>query len=256
MTGAVDVTAQFGGSALPAVSFSDALHRLRTFVTHPHSGWSTYDLAAVHARESGAFDWVTPWSLLLADALAGQISIRNVSDFNFERRREFAKRVGAIPVAVDLADLDKDGVAAVVLAAQYGFPGVWAPKITKVASLYRPHAVPVLDGHVAAAFGHTRTRFSEGTEPRWEAIRVTIETMAEWLRDNKETITGLREQATDAAPDMEILSDSRILDIVLWTSQDDRTERSASPKDFWLTRDVGAPISLESVQAVRLIPPQ
>jgi hypothetical protein len=87
MSGRVFEVAQgFGGTALPGVAHEDALHRVQVFCTQADSGWITYDLAGHLAREAGHFTSVGHWSMLYAQALAGQITISNVAAFTRERR--------------------------------------------------------------------------------------------------------------------------------------------------------------------------
>src|SRR5665647_805145 len=156
----IDVTAGFDDDVLGPIPLLDAQRRLLSFCNSARSGWVTYDLAAHHARSAGAFNTVAPWSLLWADALAGQVSIGNVADFTSERRTWFAELVGRIPERVDLGDMNPTERADVVNLCKFGFAGAWGPKITKVAALYRPRAVPVLDGYVALAFGYRRDGFT------------------------------------------------------------------------------------------------
>lgn len=247
------ITDGFGPSALDPIPFEHALKRLRSFLTAPYSGWVSYDLASVHPRKDGYFEAVSPWSLLLADALAGQVSISNIASFDREQRSRFAERVTAIPADVDLGQMSDDGIAAVCLLAQMGFKGVWGPKITKVAALYRPRAMPVLDGYIAIAFGYKRTSYSEGVAPRWGAIERTIQRIASWLAENGRTVHELRAATADLVPATHTLTDVRLVDIILWTSQDDQFDRPGSKRNFWLNRPEGTPIGLDDVEPIFLV---
>ena len=117
-----------------------------------------------------------PGPLLLADALAGRVSVVDVHSF-IRNLDAFVDLLVEVP-DVDLAAMDDDQLARVVDLCTFGFPGVWAPKVTKVAALYRPRAVPVLDGYMALAFGYARERFSNGREPRHQAIDAVVRALA------------------------------------------------------------------------------
>lgn len=247
-----DFTNGFGGDVLPPVAFEDALHRVRAYCTDVNSGWSTYDLCGIEARLDGYFEQVRPWSLLAADALAGQIQVRDVARFDARHRVEFANRLMAVPPRIDLDQLDATGRAAVTRLCQYGFSGVWAPKMTKVAALFRPQAVPVLDGYVSLAFGFSRQGFSEGREPRWERIARVIDSLALSLGAHREFLGELRVSAIELAPDLPLIPDLRLLDIIIWTSQDDRMVRQGKPAGYWLNSDLRGrrPITRSAVAPV------
>lgn len=57
-------TLSLGAGTLRPVPLVDAVRRVRSYCTHPASGWSVYDLAAIHARDQGHFGQVRPWDLL------------------------------------------------------------------------------------------------------------------------------------------------------------------------------------------------
>lgn len=251
---------------MPPVPFRDALQRVQAYCTEAGSGWGTYDLSAVAARLAGQFEIVSPWSLLAADALAGRVQVSDIAGFDLARRTEFAGRLAAVPRATDLHRLDATGLAAVTSVCQFGYSGAWAPKITKVAALYRPQAVPVLDGYVALAFGFPREAFSQGREARWERIRRVVGSLATTLSRHQKLLGKVRQEAADLAPDLALVPDLRLLDIVIWTSQDDRLSRPGKPANYWLnsdltarqpiTRDQFAPVSLDSGEPSHLdIPP-
>lgn len=221
-------------AGIPPIPFEHAAKRVISFCCSPRSGWRSYDLAGAAARSLGEFDRVAPWSLLWADALAGQLSVGNLDGFSLERRTMFAERISAIPAGKDLAVLDGSERKAVHKLCTFGYPGVWAPKVTKVASLYRPHAVPVLDSYVAMAFGFNGTTFSEGKEPRWNRIERVIDALAVYLDEHRGQMIELREAARDSVEDIDVASDLRLLDIVIWCSQDDRQERAGKSRNAWL----------------------
>jgi hypothetical protein len=214
----------------------------------------------------GHFETVTPWSLLWADALAGQVQVRDISGFSVERRENFADRLISVPAETDLNDLDAAGQAAVARVCQFGFEGVWGPNITKVAALFRPQAVPVLDGYVAMAFGFPREGFSQGHQPRCGRIERVIHALAATLNDQREAIGRMRRDAEDLIPDLSLISNLRLIDIIIWTSQDDRMSRPRKPGGYWvnsdldgrrpITRDEVVPVSLKTGHRVaRDLPP-
>ena len=149
---------------------------------------------------------------------------------------------------------------------QFGYRGAWVPKITKVAAPYRPQAVPVLDGYVALAFGLNSEGFSQGREPRWRRIRGVVDSLAATLARHRDLLGLLRQEAEDLVPDLALIPDLRLLDIVIWTAQDDRMNRPGKPSNYWLimdlarrqplTREQMAPVSLSSGEPLhRDLPP-
>jgi hypothetical protein len=219
---------------IPPIPADHVIKRVVSFCCSPRSGWRSYDLAGAVARSAGLFNTVAPWSPLWADALAGRISVDNLAGFTLARREEFAKRISAIPAGKDLANFDEAERKGVHDMCTFGYPGVWAPKSTKLAALYRPRAVPVLDGYVAMAFGFDHTAFSEGRAPRWERIARVIDALAAFLHQNRDQLTELRETVRASVCDIDVASDLRLLDIVIWCSQDDRQERSGKQRNQWL----------------------
>ena len=217
------------------VPLCDAAARVVAFCTHPTSGWQTYDMLGEVARRRGHFDEIAPWSLLWADALAGRLSVSDVGGFTYELRMELVQRLQALP-AKDLASMDDDEVENLTFLCRFGFPGVWAPKVTKMLALYRPDAVPVLDGYVAMAMGFTRNGFSSGKEPRWERIQRTLLVFRNILRHQHAQLDQIRHEVSLAVPDIKEATNLRLLDIIIWTSQDDRLSRPGSPADYWLDR--------------------
>lgn len=241
-TPSIDFSPYLAWDPAPPIPFADAVARIRTYCTDPRSGWGVYDLAAAAARAEGAFESVGPWSLLLANALNGQVQLDDVAGFDLARREEFARRLSAIPVEVDLADMDQIGRDAVVNACAFGYKfgrsGVWGPKITKVGALYRPRSIPVLDGYVAMAFGLSAGGFSaaaiERGLARRDRIAAVVSALGTWLQNERQHVAALRSAVAACVPGIATLSDVRLIDIVIWTSQDDRVSRRGKANDRWL----------------------
>lgn len=245
----LDIAQGFPGG-IPPIPSEHAAKRIVSFCCHPHSGWRTYDLAAAAARAAGHFDTVAPWSLLWADALAGQLSMNNLGEFSLERRTRLAQRISAVPADKDLAAFDETERAAVHDLCTFGYFGVWAPKSTKVSSLYRPRAVPILDGHVAMAFGFNREGFSQGKAPRRNKIERVINALARFLDDHRDQMSELRETVRGSVNDIVRATDLRLLDIMIWCSQDDLLERPGKKRNIWLD----APLRLYEPDPVTAIP--
>lgn len=245
--------AGFDGDVLAPVPVTDAAQRVLAFCTEPRSGWVTYHLAARSTRTSGLFDQVTTWSLLYANALAGRVDIEDVAGFSRERRRDFAARLATVPEDTDLHTMDDDGIATVVNLCCFGYHGVWGPKITKMAALYRPYAVPVLDGHVAEVFGFNREGFSNKARQhgldRYERIDKVVRALAIWIRIHRAEMAALRDAVTPTVPEIHDLPDLQLIDIVLWTSQDDKpTYRRPGQGDRWINRPVGQHVTTEELR--------
>ncbi|WP_327019627.1 DUF6308 family protein [Arthrobacter sp. Soil762] len=217
------------------VPIQDVAARVVGYCTHPRSGWHTYDMPGLEARRGGHFKEIAPWSLLWATALSGRLSASDVARFTHEFRSKLLQRLTALS-AKDLAEMDDDEVKALALLCRSGFSGLWAPKVTKMLALYRPDAVPVLDGHVAMAMGFKRDGFRAGKEPRWDRIERTLLTLRSILRQQHGELTHVRDQVAHEVSDIGTVTDLRLLDIIIWTSQDDRIARAGSPTDFWLNR--------------------
>lgn len=247
-----DVTAGFVSARLEPVPVSDAVRRVLAYCTTPRSGWAVYDLAAVEARRAGLFDQVAPWSLLYANALNGRVAIKQAAAFDSGQRTEFAGRLAAIPAGKDLHVMTEYEVAAVVSACQFGFPGAWAPTITKVGALYRPHAIPVLDGHLAEAFGFAREGFSNGTS-RYDRIDQVVRALARWLATHQDQMFALRNQVAEVIPEVELISDLRLVDMVVWTSWDDLMPGRRTGQGLrWSQRTVGERPLLDDIEPVRV----
>lgn len=219
-------------------SLEDATLRILGYCTNAKSGWHTYDLPSSDARKRGHFNEIAPWSLLWADALGGRITPSNLASFDHEYRSVLADKLRQLP-ACKLEAMDDEGAESVAILCRSGFPGAWAPKMTKLLALYRPDAIPVLDGHVALAMGFERTAFSAGKEPRWERIRQTLFTLRDILRNQSAELSEIRERVSVAVPSLGEATDLRLLDIIIWTSQDDRMSRPGSPANYWRARGTG-----------------
>lgn len=251
--GAFDFAPYFDWPVIGPIQVDAAQRRILAYCTEPKSGWGIYDLARRIARDEGALERVTSWSLLLANALNGQVSLSNVADFTLERRVLFARCITRVP-DVDLITMDNEEVERVVDVCCFGFPGVWGPKTTKLAALYRPRSVPVLDGHVALAFGFSREGFSnaalEHGLDRRARIQHAVNAFRHALADHSATIAMLRASVCPAVPEIEALADLRLLDMVIWTSQDDLISRRGSPLNRWLNGKQRSHIPLENFHSV------
>jgi hypothetical protein len=257
----IDVTAGFAGDVLGPVPIDEAASRIMAYCTAKYSGWAVYDLAGVSARSAGLLNEVTAWSLLFANALNGRVEIKQVADFDRMRRREFAHRIGRIPTDKDLHRMDEEEISAVIHACKFGFDGVWAPRITKLAALYRPRAVPVLDGYVGMAFGYRRDDLSVKVQRhglnRLERIAAIVRALAVYLHDHQAPMAHLRGEVSPTVPELApakandecaVVSDLRLLDMVVWTAMDDRLATGAGLPSKWLTRPIGAHIPYEAVK--------
>jgi hypothetical protein len=243
----------FGVGAIGPIPYAHASTRVVAYSCEPGSGWATYDLPAEHARRSGQFDEVGPWSLLLANALSGRVDQSNVAAFDMGMRREFADRVAAVPATTPLAEMSDHEVEAVVALASFGFKGVWGPKTTKLAALYRPLAVPVLDGQMARAFGIPADAFRKG--PQWTVnIGRVIRKLATWQREesNATLLSKLRSDLSTLSVQIDLISDVRLLDIILWTSQDDRFSRRRSKRRAWVDTIASYPVTLDDAASVTI----
>ena len=237
---------------LPAIPYEDAVSRVKAYVAGEGTGWATYDLPGIHARKAGYFETVSPWSLLAANALSGRVTQKQIAAFTLTRRQDFADRVSRVPDHVPLADLTDEQLAAVIHLASFGFKGVWGPTTTKLAALYRPEAVPVLDGQMARAFGLAPDAFRKGRQ-RTIPIEAAVKDIAAWHRhpENRELLRQLRADVANLSEGVELLSDVRLLDIIIWTSQDDHSSKRTTKKKQWvdITATTAGP-TLASVAAV------
>ena len=89
-----------------------------------------------------------------------KVSLANLADFDLENSAHTIRGEHRwIPVSGDLAHLDDQGIDAVVDVCAFGFPA-FEPKISKIGALFRPGAVPMLDGYVGLAFGFGTEAFT------------------------------------------------------------------------------------------------
>jgi hypothetical protein len=236
----IDVTKGFAGNTLGPVTVQNAARRVLAYCTAPASGWGAYDLAGIHARRAGLLDHVSAWSLLLVNALNGQVTLNNLAGFTLERRRDYAARLARVPDDIDLHRMTPQQTDAVVDACAFGFPGVWGPKITKLGALYRPRGIPVLDSHKAQVFGLGREAFTQGSpgDPSVRRGRIAwvVQALAEGITTHRDQLQALRSAVTPTVPEIELIPDLRLLDIVLWTSQDDRRPRRPRQGPRWDAR--------------------
>ncbi|MEU2614133.1 DUF6308 family protein [Micromonospora sp. NPDC007271] len=254
LTGAhLDFTSGFEGDVLGPVPIEKAARRILAYCTDPRSGWGVYDLAAIHARKAGMLDEVTAWSLLLANALNAQVTLGDAAAFERSRRGEFASLLGRIPPEVDLDEMIERDLDRVIAACSFGFTGVWGPKATKLAALFRPRSVPVLDGHIAVAFGFGREAFSDRAVQRsltrQERIAEVVRALARGIAAHRPEIAELRALVEPTVPEVQLISDLRLVDMALWTSQDDRQQRRAKQGKRWEERPVGPRLPIEDFEA-------
>lgn len=224
-------TVGFEGEALPPIELDDAARRVVAYATDPTSDWVTRDVIGHAARRAGVFDVVSPWTMLLGDRLTGQVTEAQVSSFSLADRRKFAELLDVVPAEKDLADLNPEERESVAALCRFDFTGVWGPKSSKVPALYRPRAVPTLDATVALAFGLSRIGFTEVDPDRIGAV---VDAYARVLDAQREEMAALRSAVREKITDVDLVSDVRLLDIVLATSQEDRTEAPGEPRDAWL----------------------
>lgn len=246
----LDFTADFSGDTLGPVRLDDAVRRVVAFCCSPQSGFLGYDLAGAAARSSGRLEEVGPWTILLAEALAGRVTVGNVHSFT-SHITEFAALLTEVRDK-DLALLDDRESAAVNAFCSFGFAGAWAPKITKVGALFRPKAIPIMDGYLALAFGYSRDAFSVGSVPRRQAIHRVITALAAGILANNDKLQEVRRRAARRVPAVTLLSDLRLVDVIIWTAQDDRMERRGKPRDAWLQMEPGEPPTMADVVWVPL----
>lgn len=119
-------------------------------------------------------------------------------------------------------------------------------------ALFRPRAIPILDGYLALAFGYSRDGFSVGSAPRRRAIHRVITALADGLRANKDKLQEVRSQAASRVPAVTVLSDLRLADVIIWTAQDDRMERPGKPRDAWLQMNPGEAPAITNVTWIPL----
>jgi hypothetical protein len=227
----LNFTQGFSPDAIGEIPLRYAVARVGAFCSDPGSGFFAYDLMGYVARKSGRLEEISPWTILVADALAGRISASDVNKFACHME-EFAKRLGDVPEE-DLASTDEDGLGRVIEFCCFGFRGAWAPKITKVGALFRNETIPILDGHLARAYGYPRNGFTAGRESRRVAITKVVSALRAGISAQKEELATVRDQVAVNAPAVKVLSDVRLTDLILWTSQDDRDSLSRGRVPWW-----------------------
>lgn len=213
------------GESLGSIDVAEATRRVKAYCSHAESGWVVYDVAAEALRPSGLFDTVTPWSLNWANLLNGRVSVTDIIRFNKVKREEYCDLLRTVPVATPLAELDEDETKAVAALCAFGFDGVWAA--TKMSALYRPASVPVLDGHLATALGFARNAFAVNAPKsaqygRSGKIGSAVFGLQRMLRDSADELAVVRRALVTENPTASFISDLRLLDIILWTSENDR----------------------------------
>lgn len=212
---------------LGPIDVGEAVSRVVVYCSTRLSGWAVYDVAAEALRPTGLFDAITPWSLNWANLLNGRATVTDVARFDVDHRKTLAGLLARIPLDTPLETLEGADLEAVVAVCAFGFSGVWAAKTTKMAALYRPAAVPVLDGHIATAFGFAQNDFAirarrSARYGRTDKIRFTVHSLRQNLRDNATQIQRVREELVTMNPTASFISDLRLLDIILWTTEDSR----------------------------------
>jgi hypothetical protein len=192
--------------------------------------------------------------------LNGRVDAKQLANFNRARRREFADRIAAVPADLDLSCMNEGELDAVTDACCFGFGGAWAPKITKLGALYRPRAIPILDGYIGLAFGYRRGDLSVKVQrfglDRRQRIAAIVRALASWLRNKRASMALLRTGVSETVPELaetegdngaSLFSDLRLLDIVIWTTMDDRQAMRAGRQPNWLGQPVGDHIPLTAV---------
>ena len=250
------------GTNLAPVDVKDAAARVWAYCTHPRSGWSIYDLAAVSARGEGHFERVRQWDLLLAALMNARPSVAAVAAFTVEQREDFAARVAAVPESKPLCEFTDAELEVLVHLSAFGFAGARTATMTKLAALYRPHAATILDSYLAGVFGFAPDGFTFGATEAGEVrrrqnIRHALAGLRSTLGARPDWMGALRE-AVRSIPGMAETSDVRLLDIVLWTTQDDARQtresetRGAKERTLWVEHKPGPIIPAGSTRPVTI----
>lgn len=175
---------------------------------------------------------LSPWSILIESALAGQANGDGVSSFCTDHRKSLASLIAALP---DDTDLSTDHVEAIVALATFTSPGVRLAKTTKVAAAFRPRAVPIIDSKCCNAFGLSVPETEAKTA---RTVRAITEAYAVILGDHRDTLTAIREVAVLTAPiyrRRDIISNLRLLDIIIWCAQNLRDYTGRDTTRAWNT---------------------
>src|SRR5712692_2672397 len=107
---ALDFTQGFSGDVLRPMPSDDAVKRLCR-------------LLLLSAERIPRLTEVGPWTILLADTLAGRVTAGNVHDFACHIQK-FAELLSAVP-GRELTPRDQLQLAAVIKFCSFGFAGAW-----------------------------------------------------------------------------------------------------------------------------------
>jgi hypothetical protein len=72
-----------------------------------------------------------------------------------------------------------------------------------------------------------------------------VEALARGVASDQSELKELRARIEPTVPELELVPDLRLLDMIIWTSQDDRLRRRAKQGARWRDRSVGRRIRLE-----------
>ena len=201
-----------------AIQFPDALARLVSYAREVDGGFDTFDLAGVQARNQHILTEVGPWTPLLSTTFGGDPLDGHVTRSFIQVSATFADLIREIP-DIDLhllADVDHARLAAL---CQFGVEGFRADRVTAVAHLYRPKAVPVLDRSVVSTYGHHPDLLSPATVAR------TVEQLTADITTHHVRLRRLHQRAAEFAPDLEHVSLVRVVGILIWTTHQDTVVR-------------------------------
>lgn len=188
-------------------------------------GFYVYDLQGLRARQRGLLQEVDPWTFLLPGALGGYVTYKDLWGV-LEEVGEFATLLRAVPDNRDLHEMDTEDLATVKELCRFSCYGVQAAKVTKVAALFRPAAVPILDRDVGRAYGR---QFSG----RPENQSFAIEEMARNIEESLGALVAARAEATKTVSDLGALSLLRFFNILVWANQRGEYQKTAGrPKDL------------------------
>ncbi len=201
-----------------AIQFPEALARLVAYAREPGGGFDTYDLAGVQARNQRILTEVGPWTPLLSATLDGTPLPAGVLRSLLEVSSTFADLIREIP-DIDMHLLSDEDHSRLAALCQFGVDGFRADRVTKVAHLYRPKAVPILDKAVVATYGHQPDLLSPATVAR------TVEQLTADINTHNVRLRRLHQRAAEFAPDLEHVSLVRVVGILIWTSYEDTVVR-------------------------------
>lgn len=203
-----------------------AVRQAVNFALDHSDAFRVYDVAGMVARRDGRFGDVGPWTFLLAGAIGGWATFRDLNG-SLEHLERFALLVRAIPPNSDLHQLTDTEREAVKALCSFRVPNIRAAKVTKVGALFRPRAVPILDKRIAEAFGERTLRGGDA------AIGRVVDALVEVVDRNQAALDRVRSEAARYVVDFRDLSSLRLADILIWTSAtggwDSELPRGASP---------------------------